>query len=89
MLRAPVGTAPVWAQDAALAVEDALALADLLATGKDWSRWSSTRRGASSASSRPRDISTAVTVADLHATPPYPLLGADLNAAGMAGRQMP
>jgi len=30
-------TAPVWAQGAALAVEDALVLADLLATRADWS----------------------------------------------------
>ena len=30
-------TAPVWAQGAALAVEDALVLADLLATHADWS----------------------------------------------------
>jgi 2-polyprenyl-6-methoxyphenol hydroxylase-like FAD-dependent oxidoreductase len=30
-------TAPVWAQGAALAVEDALVLADLLATRSDWS----------------------------------------------------
>jgi 2-polyprenyl-6-methoxyphenol hydroxylase-like FAD-dependent oxidoreductase len=31
-------TAPVWAQGAALAVEDALVLAELLATRDDWSR---------------------------------------------------
>ncbi|WP_345539011.1 FAD-dependent monooxygenase [Phytohabitans rumicis] len=31
-------TAPVWAQGAALAVEDALVLAELLATHDDWSR---------------------------------------------------
>jgi 2-polyprenyl-6-methoxyphenol hydroxylase-like FAD-dependent oxidoreductase len=31
-------TAPVWAQGAALAVEDALVLAELLATHKDWSQ---------------------------------------------------
>jgi 2-polyprenyl-6-methoxyphenol hydroxylase-like FAD-dependent oxidoreductase len=30
-------TAPVWAQGAALAVEDSVVLADLLATGEDWS----------------------------------------------------
>jgi 2-polyprenyl-6-methoxyphenol hydroxylase-like FAD-dependent oxidoreductase len=30
-------TAPVWAQGAALAIEDAIVLADLLATGDDWS----------------------------------------------------
>jgi 2-polyprenyl-6-methoxyphenol hydroxylase-like FAD-dependent oxidoreductase len=31
-------TAPVWAQGAALAIEDALLLAELLATCEDWDR---------------------------------------------------
>jgi 2-polyprenyl-6-methoxyphenol hydroxylase-like FAD-dependent oxidoreductase len=41
-------TAPVWAQGAALAVEDALVLAEILATRDDWSRagtdWEERRR---------------------------------------------
>jgi hypothetical protein len=34
----------------------------------------------------PRDISTQMAVADLRATQPYSLLGADLNATGRGDR---